>query len=153
MIIENSSKAIIIRDSKILLLKNRDQYGIGEWYCLPGGRQKSGESIVSALQRECIEEISVKPEVLALKFIREYIHSNHKFSEIGNKVHKVEFMFLCNIDKNSIPQIGISPDKSQESIEWVNLSKVKNLNIFPSKLNEIEELLNLRGPIYWGDIL
>lgn len=41
--IRNSAKAIIIKDGRILLTKNEDQFGT--FYLLPGGGQEKGVSL------------------------------------------------------------------------------------------------------------
>jgi 8-oxo-dGTP diphosphatase len=155
MIVENSAKAIIVRNSTILLIHNKDQYGVGDWFCLPGGRQRPGENIQKTLERECKEEISVVPVIEELLFIREYIHHNHELHDEGENSHKIEFMFLCHLkpDDESELNIGEKPDIQQKKIEWVSIDRLSELNIFPRKLRELRSLLNLRNPIYWGDIL
>ncbi len=153
MIIENSAKAIIVNNNSILLIKNMNQYGIGDWYCLPGGRQKPGENLLDALKRECREEISIVPIIEKLLFVREYIHENHRLRNQGKPSHKIEFMFLCSINSSEKPILGTSPDISQKNIEWIDLNKIHNTNIFPTKLKEMKNLLKTETPVYWGDIL
>lgn len=153
MKLENSAKAIIIRNSYVLLVSNDDKFGVGEWFCLPGGRQRPGEDLLETLRRECKEEISVIPIVDRLLFIREYIHKNHELRHHGKENHKIEFMFLCHIPTAIEPRIGTSPDVSQKGIEWIKLDDIHGSNIFPKKLKELKCLLEFGAPVYWGDVL
>jgi len=50
-------KAVIIRDHKILLVKERDD----EWWSLPGGGIDHGETPAEALIRELAEELGLAP--------------------------------------------------------------------------------------------
>ncbi|MBM3861911.1 MAG: NUDIX domain-containing protein, partial [Verrucomicrobia bacterium] len=68
--IRNSAKAIIIRDGCVLLVRVNDEGG--EWYVLPGGGQRHGESLHETVRRECLEEIGVEVEVGELRLVREY---------------------------------------------------------------------------------
>lgn len=51
-------------DGKVLMIKD-DQ---GEWD-LPGGRINHGENLPQALERECDEELGVKPRIIDSKII------------------------------------------------------------------------------------
>ncbi|WP_211231311.1 NUDIX domain-containing protein [Halonatronum saccharophilum] len=76
--IRNSAKAIIIKNGKVLLTKNKSQLEV--FYLLPGGGQNKFERLEDALRRECREEIGVDIEVGDIVFIREYIGRNHQFA-------------------------------------------------------------------------
>ena len=153
MQIDNSAKAIIIKDNNILLINNHDTHNIGEWHCLPGGCQRPGENLVDTVKRECMEEISVVPKVGNLLFVREYVHRNHKFAHLDRNRHKIEFMFLCELDDTDVPAFGERPDELQKQIVWVALEDLDDITIYPSKIRELKRLLGDESPVYWGDIL
>src|SRR5262245_36178772 len=94
-----STKAIIIQNDKVLLLKHEDNYG--EWYGLPGGGQENGETLEEALIRECQEEINVKVKVNDVLYIRDYIAKNHEFYDEDEEknTHQIEIMFECAISE------------------------------------------------------
>jgi ADP-ribose pyrophosphatase YjhB (NUDIX family) len=96
--IRNSAKAIIIENKKILLTKNKDDFGF--FYLFPGGGQEHGEELKDAVLRECLEEIGEKVVVGNLVYVREYIGKNHEFAAWDSDVHQVEFYFQCSLESN-----------------------------------------------------
>ncbi|KAA0564464.1 NUDIX domain-containing protein [Bacillus sp. CH30_1T] len=150
MPIRNSAKALIIRDDKILLTKNKD--GNGYFYLFPGGGQEQGETLHEALKRECIEEIGREVEVGELIHIREYIGRNHEHASFDYDVHQMEFYFRCSMfnemDKDPAPT---NPDSHQVGVEWMDLNELTNCRLYPKK---IIHYLNkdLAPVVYLGDI-
>ena len=61
MYMRNSVKAFIVKEEKLLTIKGIDDRG--DFYLLPGGGQRPGETMIQALQRECREEINCQVEV------------------------------------------------------------------------------------------
>ena len=135
MSIRNSAKAIIIAGDKILLTKNKDELGI--FYLLPGGGQEKFEDIHEALRRECLEEISCDVEIKDIRFIRDYIGKRHEFAEWDAEIHQTEYMFECALKNNSIPCNGNDPDGMQIDVEWVSLSQLSQVRIYPAVLKEV----------------
>lgn len=153
--IENSAKAIVVEDDKVLLLRYVDSsYGLGTWYSLPGGRQRYGETLAEALVRECREEVGVTVRVGDLLFTREYIHSRHELRGKGRDQHKIEFMFRCSLAEALVREgSGDGADVDQMSVEWCSLDDMSELNLMPSPLRRLKELLADRpGDAYWGDV-
>lgn len=153
MKVENSAKAVIVSNKTILLVKNSDQFNVGEWYCLPGGRQHPGENLLETLERECMEEINVFPTPIKLIAVREYIHKNHELAKFGEESHKIEFMFLCELKEGASVILGKGTDNSQVNLEWVPLEDLPNTNVFPRKLKRLTDFINDTAHVYWGDIL
>jgi len=129
-----SIKAIIIKENKILLTKNR--YRGEVFYLLPGGGQNHGERIDEALKRECLEEIGCPVEMNQLVFIRDYIGKNHKFANHEGDVHQVELMFSCKLLDGS-PSMTKNKDDYQIGIEWIPLGELKNIIIYPKALKKV----------------
>ncbi|SEB91635.1 NUDIX domain-containing protein [Paenibacillus sp. GP183] len=141
--IRNSAKALLIQNDKILLTKNKDDFGY--FYLFPGGGQEHGEELKDAVERECLEEIGQKVIVGDLVYVREYIGKNHEFSEWDSEVHQVEFYFTCSF-ASIAPSFGegTNPDKDQVGVEWIEIKKLDEIRLYPRALgksikqNEIE---------------
>ncbi|KOP65626.1 NUDIX hydrolase [Bacillus sp. FJAT-18019] len=130
--IRNSAKAIIVRDHQVLLTKNVDH--LGDFYLFPGGGQEKGETLVQAVVRECQEEIGREVEVLDLRHVREYIGANHEFAEWDSDIHQVEFYFECRLVGESDLFQGHNPDEYQVGVEWVDLSALDQIRLYPHSL-------------------
>ena len=147
----NSCKAVILKDGKVLLILNSDD--TGNFYLLPGGGQKFGETLLQAMQREVMEETGWVVEPGKLVLVRDYIGTNHEFARWEADVHQTEFMFMA-LPVRHTEQV-LLPDPWQIGIEWVEPAKLKDIRIYPSVLKEILPKIiagTYRGPIYLGDI-
>jgi len=147
----NSCKAVIVKDGKVLLTLNHDD--TGDFYLLPGGGQKFGETLLQAMQREVLEETGWVVEPGELILARDYIGSNHEFARWEADVHQTELMFTAKpVRKEQQPLV---PDPWQTGVEWVDICNLKDIRIYPSVLKDIipEIVVNTyRGPIYLGDV-
>jgi 8-oxo-dGTP pyrophosphatase MutT (NUDIX family) len=147
----NSSKAIIVRDGKILLTVNSDDQG--DFYLLPGGGQKHGETLHQTLKREVLEETGWTVTVKELLLVRDYIGANHEFAQWDADAHQTEFMF----EARPVRHLGnpLLQDAWQTGMEWVPINKLDEIKLYPSVLKKIlPELLSgtYEGPIYLGDV-
>ncbi|MDI6895332.1 MAG: NUDIX domain-containing protein [Bacillota bacterium] len=145
-----SVRAVIIRDRQLLVTRNRDPWG--DYYLLPGGGQHPGETMVSALQRECMEEIGVTVHVGDLLYVREYIGRNHEFAEYDGDVHQVELMFSCALAGEAAPALGSNPDANQVSVVWLDLDELGQYRLYPAVLKELIPQTRKGGPVYLGDV-
>lgn len=150
--IRNSAKAIIVKDNKILLTRNRDL--LGDYYLLPGGGQNHKETLDKAVIRECLEETGAIIKVGKLSFIREYIAENHDFGEFDPEIHQVEFIFECDLIEAPNKTRQSEPDATQISVDWVSLPDLLKIRFFPSVLaNLLNNHSHQPTPVYLGDIL
>lgn len=147
----NSSKAIIMRDGRILLTVNSDDQG--DFYLLPGGGQKHGETLHQTLKREVLEETGWIVEAGELILVRDYIGANHEFAQWESDAHQTEFMFeACPVRRLSDPLLQ---DAWQTGMEWMLIDRLDEIKLYPSVLKKIlPELLSgtYMGPIYLGDV-
>ena len=144
-----SAKAIVIRDGRLLVLRNRDENG--DWYMLPGGGQEHGETLPVALARECLEEVGCTVTVGRVRFVRDYIARHHEFAYAEPEVHQVEVMFDCGLA--SEPCMGGKPDSMQTGIEWLELTTLARHRIYPSVLPELlSHGTSFDGALYLGDV-
>jgi 8-oxo-dGTP diphosphatase len=145
-----SAKAIIIEDSKLLVITNRGSDG-EEFFILPGGGQDALESLPEALRRECLEEIGAAVEVGALLYVRDYIARNHEFKNENPEFHGLELMFECRLIGDGVPGVGSLPDEFQTGVRWVPLEQLGSAPLYPKILRELLPRGD-RSPVYLGDV-
>ena len=121
--IRTSAKAVIIENGKLLAIKLND--GQEEWYVLPGGGQDGEETLPQTVEREVREEAGIEVKCKELLFVIEGVH--------GESFHRIDLVFLCDYlgkAKNAI----LYNDTNQVGFDWLNLSELNSLPLFPSKL-------------------
>jgi len=149
--IRNSAKAIIIAGEHLLAIKQVDDEG--DWYTLPGGGQQPGETLINALQRECLEELGVGVQVGLLRHIREYVGVNHEFAEKDGDAHQIEFMFECVLLADPFSAEPLLPDEQQVGIAWLPLADLRSYRLYPLELRPLfARGIDPDSPIYLGDI-
>jgi len=130
-----SAKAVIIRDGKLLAMKHKSDDG--DYFILPGGGQRNGEDLSSAVRRECLEEAGIRIEVGDVVFIRDYIADNHEFAEYSPGFHQVEIMFSCDILNDNEIGMGGCMDDKQVGIAWLPLNNLEQMNLYPKILKSV----------------
>jgi 8-oxo-dGTP pyrophosphatase MutT (NUDIX family) len=143
-----AAKALIIEDGKILCL--RKQGDIGGYYVLPGGGQDPGELLTGTLARECMEELGAKVEVGRLRFVQEYVGSNHLFKDVHDRMHFVNLYFECRLLEPVLSH-PITPDAGQVGLEWLEIDRIGEAAFFPRVLAGRLGPDAAEGPAYLGD--
>lgn len=121
--IRTSAKAVVIQNGKLLAIKLGD--GKEEWYILPGGGQDVEETLPQAAQREVREETGIEIKCKELLFVIEGVH--------GEGFHRIDLVFSCEylgMAKNA----AFHQDTNQIGYEWLELSTLNRLPLYPSKL-------------------
>lgn len=146
-----SVKAVIVKDNRILAAKKKDSEGF--FYTLPGGGQEHSENMAEALNRECLEEISVSVKIKRPLFIRDYIGKNHEFPEHAERnLHHIEIMFDAEITGGT-PANGILPDTGQLGMEWLDLGGLENLRLYPkAMIPHLKNYYEISEAVYLGDV-
>lgn len=132
--LRNSAKALIIENGKVLCTCNHDL--LGDFYLLPGGGQNHGETLIQAVQRECLEEIGAAVEVGNLLFVREYISANHELAQFDDSIHQIEFMFACKLLEPVGSQTLSETDAMQTGVEWLKIANLADMRFYPTSLIE-----------------
>lgn len=146
-----SVKAVVVVDGRLLLLKHRDAEG--DWYSLPGGGQTHGETVIEAVQRECLEETGLRVRIGRLLFIRDYIARNHEFAREDGDAHQVELMFECELVDQGSPSLGAVPDEMQTGAEWMDLADLPACRMYPKAVARVlARGVPEGGAVYLGDV-
>jgi 8-oxo-dGTP diphosphatase len=150
-VVRISAKAVVVEDDRVLLLKHRDAEG--DWYSLPGGGQRHGETLAEAVERECLEETGLRVRMGRLLFIRDYIAKNHEFADEDRDAHQVELMFECELADRGAPRLGTAPDEMQIGAEWVDLVDLRECRMYPKAVARILAAgVPDSGAVYLGDV-
>lgn len=140
----NSAKAIVLHGGRVLL--NRCVSRFGDYYALPGGGQEQGETLLEAVRREVMEEAGLSVRPMRLSAICEIISENRP----EGLNHKIYFVFLCALD-DARPVPPSNRDSYQTGVEWVPLSEVRKVNLFPRAVRDnIMELVGYGETLYLG---
>ena len=121
--IRTSAKAVIIHDGKLLAIKLND--GKEEWYILPGGGQDCEEMLPQAVEREVREEAGIEVKCKDLLFVIEGVH--------GESFHRVDLVLSCDYLGKAL-DATLHGDTNQIGFDWLDLSILNQLPLFPSKL-------------------
>lgn len=131
--IRNAARAVIIRDSQILLLRKQGG-GRPERFALPGGAQDPGESLIDALNRECMEEIGTPVDAIELVHVADFIKLRD--TEPPSRRHVVDFLFRCRVPGDYTARSGERPDRHQVEVVWADLAVVEEMPLFPQYLTK-----------------
>lgn len=121
--IRTSAKAVIIQNGKLLAIKLGD--GKEEWYILPGGGQDGEETLPQAAEREVREETGIEIKCGELLFVIEGVH--------GESFHRIDLVFSCAY-LGMAEDAALHQDTNQIGYEWLDLSTLNRLPLYPSKL-------------------
>lgn len=118
-------KALIVRDSKILLIKrsNNDSHKPGVWE-FPGGRLERGENPQKGLKREVKEETGLSINVLNPLTVAQFTRDDKQ------KITMITF--LCSSKKGDV-KLG----KEHTKAEWLGIRKARSM-IYPAFREDID---------------
>lgn len=124
---------IITNKDKILVVKICDN----DFYCLPGGHVKLGESTLEALKREIKEETGYdikNPKLIAV--VENFFHS-----KINNNMHELGFYYSININEDIEKENYIVIEKENDAeikleFKWIGLKELCKINFQPAFLKE-----------------
>ncbi|KKU48198.1 hypothetical protein A3H10_01255 [Candidatus Uhrbacteria bacterium RIFCSPLOWO2_12_FULL_46_10] len=132
-----ATKAVIIHDEKILILREASLYADGTnegRYDLPGGRLKPGERFNEALAREVLEETGLSIQIGNPITVNEW-----RPVVRGEQWQIVGIFFECYALS---PKVIVSTD--HDAYEWIDPKEYKKYNIIDNLTPVFEEYLKRR---------
>ena len=111
--------ALIVHNHHLLTLKY--SYSKGNIYALPGGNLEFGEELAAALERELLEEITLKAKVGNIRFIAEVFNEN---------VNTIHFVFEV-LSYEGVPTLNPS-ETTAEEIVWLPLQNIQDFMLYPN---------------------
>jgi 8-oxo-dGTP diphosphatase len=122
---------LLVRDRSILMVQLHSPVAGRHIWMPPGGGVRFGEPLLSALQREMVEETGIRVSVGPLWYLHEIIHKN---------VHAVEFYYLCRHEAGSL-RTGTDPEYSESEqiitdAAFLPFDRLVEKDIYPAYLRE-----------------
>lgn len=118
----NFRVALLIKNkNKVLLESTKD------FWNMPGGRVKFGESTLQSIKRETIEEFGINIENIRLLHIAENF-----FSWMGNNQQELLFVYVANLNDNHelVSKNNFkSKDSDRKTFKWFNINLIRNKEI------------------------
>jgi ADP-ribose pyrophosphatase YjhB (NUDIX family) len=148
--IRSTSKAIIIKDGRVLLNKCSDKAN-GDYYALPGGGQRQYETVSDALNRECLEETGYAVKIIRFAALCEEICANEGFrTNYPEYSHKMFHVFICE-PASEDRKTPTETDDMQVGVEWVEIDALSGYRILPKSLGDnFRSVLDGTAPIFLG---
>ena len=145
-----TSKAIIIKEDKILLNRCRLKPGDPIFYDLPGGGQEQYESMEDALKREVLEECGYHINIIGLAAVGEQITSNEYIREnYPNHAHRLFHLFRAEVIGQE--EAHSNEDLWQEQSVWIPIGELDSVRVCPEVFTErIREIVESKKTVFCG---
>ena len=120
-------------DDKILLQKSPQM----DFYNLPGGRVKFGESTVEAIIREVKEELCIDIDAPKLFYVAENF-----FKWEDKDVQELVFIYKIDIDRKYLDILDHHkvPDNATEYTYWIDIANLKNITCKPNLIYDLPNI-------------
>ena len=139
-------RAVIIHEGKMLATWLKPYRGQpNDYWCVPGGGIDEGESLHTAVEREVMEELGVKPEIGNLLFIQQFATSDTNHLEFFFHVTNTEDFLEIDLTATE------NGDKEIEKLEFIQTSES---TVLPDFLTSIDfENFDPNGPAQVFDFM
>ena|SRR3989338_4381436 len=126
-------RAIIFNADKILLIKRIKHNEV--YWVFPGGKVEDQESLETAVERECLEELGLR--VKAQKLFTKLLSTKPQ------TVNQEEFFFICEVISGELGS-GTGPEyqpdnhyEGEHRPEWLKLSEIPQLDLRPQQVRDL----------------
>lgn len=117
--------AIIIRDNKLLMVKNDS----APYYYSVGGRVKLNETSEEAVIRETFEETGIELEVDRLAFVHEHFFKEEITKE---NYHEIAFFYLMKMSANvDFVCKSFGDQGAKEHLHWLPIEDLDSYQLYP----------------------
>jgi mutator protein MutT len=128
--------AVIVHDGRVLLVKRGHAPLKGEWN-LPGGAVELGETLVTAVVREVLEETGLSVEVGPVVDVVDRVY---RADDGKVEYHYVIVDYLCH------PTGGLLEHGSDaDDVRWVDPADLQALRVTPTAIAVVRKALSLNG--------
>jgi len=150
MSIRSTANAIIVYDSKVLLVKCHHKEH-GYFYVLPGGGQNTYEPFLDALIRECLEETGYTVKPVRFAALCEQIWTNPAMREQHpDSTHSMRHYFICELTGNDSTE-PTEKDDMQVGVEWVPLDDLSSVVFFNKTIGDnLYDIIYGNAPLFLG---
>ena len=135
------SRAIVLKNGKLLALKVTYKNTGETHYLFPGGSVDEGETTKQAVVRETLEEFDINVKVI--KYLGKLYYKNSQtYKDITFYSNRIDYYYICEYLSNANTKVfGVDgefnrPDRIYERVE-LSLSQIKDLT--PNQLNDMDK--------------
>lgn len=144
-------RGIVYNQGRLLVQELRNSAGEGRgFYCTPGGGVDPKEDIISALQREMVEETGVEPVIGDLLFVQQFADTGAHGED-----EQLEFFFaILNPEAYDAIDLATTTHGALEMVSCEFLDPT-DINLYPSFLRncDIESYLAGKHPTFiWNGL-
>lgn len=130
-------KAVLVKDGKVLLLREAATYGEGTQrgrYHMPGGRIEIGENFEDALRREIREETGLEVEIIMPIYVGEW---RPVIREVQHQI--IATFFVCT----PIGASDVTLSTEHDAFEWVDPAHRANFDVMDPEGEVIDRYADL----------
>jgi len=131
-----ATKAFIVHDEKILIVRESDRYAEGTnagLFDVPGGRVQPGQHFAESLQREVQEETGLQIAIGQPFFVNEWRPTIN-----GTPTQIIGTFFVCTTDTTAVT---LSPD--HDDCQWIDPAAYQENNLIENLYGAFEAYLRL----------
>lgn len=132
---------VIFQGDAVLLARRGKEPSMGEW-SLPGGVVELGETLASALERELLEEVSVRIQVGG------FVHFVERV--IRDPKGKIQYHYVIAEYWGRLEGGRIEPASDVTEARLAPVSRLGELDLHPDVIWTIQEALELRNKNHVG---